>query len=429
MKSNSRNGAGQPPTKKATRLGKRKGDLKGFHFVGHSVRQRADQTWYRGEHCNFNPAIAEIQSSEANVAELFYLKDWIPEVPVIGPETKLVAFGSCFAANITDWLAQRNFNILTRPDGPNSEAYIVRFGEGMVNTFAIRQQFEWAFEGKICSQELWHGYDAQAFGYDEKVMLKTRAVFEAADVFIITLGLSEIWYDEVTGGVFWRAVPLNKYDPSRHKFRVSSVAENKENIDAILNLIHAYRPGATVILTLSPIPLVATFRPVSAISANTVSKAILRAAIDEAYRERPRKGGFYYWPSYELVMDLFAKRWTSDRRHVKTAILDFIMVLFEKYWCQGSVPKTSVVEALLRARIAEGVYPKACEKALLSGDWNLPPNRTKQFAASDSVELLMTYLREARENNDSAAGFLSKLERIRSRTGGAPPDARVQRPG
>ena len=413
-------------TKKATRLWQRnETDRKSFKFVGHSVRQKADQTWFRGENCNFNPTFPEIHSAAAHAAELFFLKGWLPDAPLIGPETKLVAFGSCFAQNITDWLAQRNFEILTRRDGPNSDAYVVRFGEGMVNTFAIRQQFEWAFEGKTCSEELWHGYDAQAFGYDEQVRLKTRAVFDAAEVFIITLGLSEIWYDEVTGGVFWRAVPFDKHDESRHKFRVSTVAENKANINAILDLIHTHRPGETVILTLSPIPLVATFRPVSCISASSVSKAILRAAIDEVFRERPRNIGFYYWPSYELVTDLFSNRWGGDRRHVKPAILDFIMVLFEKYWCHGTAPKMSVAEALLRARIAEGIYPQILANALLSGDWKLPQNWVKQFAATNGAELVMAYLREvnARESNRSAARFLSELEAIRSRTTGSATDA------
>jgi hypothetical protein len=410
--------SGSPSAKEATRLWQRnEDDRKTFSFVGHSARQKADHTWFRGEHCNFNPTFPEMHSAGASAAELFYLKGWLPEAPIIGPQTRLVAFGSCFAQNITDWLAQRNFDILTRRDGPNADAYVVRFGEGMVNTFAIRQQFEWAFEGKTCSEELWHGYDAQSFGYDEQIRLKTRAVFEAAEVFIITLGLSEVWYDEVTGGVFWRAVPYNKYDSSRHKFRVSTVAENKANINAILDLIHAHRPGATVLLTLSPIPLVATFRPVSCISASSVSKAILRAAIDEVFRERSPGSGFYYWPSYELVMDMFANRWGGDRRHVKPAILDFIMILFEKYWCHGTVPKMSVAEALLLARIAEGTYPQTLGKALLSGDWKFPPNWVKQFATSNGVELVVACLREmeGRESNRSAARFLSELEAIRSR--------------
>lgn len=304
-------------------------------FSTGKTRQSANHTWFRGEHCNFNPTLANMRS--ASSVEKWVVDGWQPEAKLIKPDTKVVAFGSCFAANITKWLASRNFSVLTKKEGSDSQSYVVRFGEGMVNTFVILQQFEWAFEGRQPEGDLWHGYDAQSFGYDEKVRQETRDLFDAADVFIITLGLSEIWYDEVTGGVFWRAVPQDKYDPSRHKFRVSTVAENKANILKIIALIKKHKPQARIIFTLSPIPLVATFRPNSCITSNSVSKAVLRAALDEALREAPDRSSLYYWPSYEIVTDVFANRWRRDRRHVDPRILDFIMAVFMKVWCDGHV--------------------------------------------------------------------------------------------
>jgi hypothetical protein len=90
------------------------------------------------------------------------LHGWLPQAPLIGPETRIAAFGSCFAQHISDWLGQRNFSVLTRKDGDYRAAYVVRFGEGMVNTLALRQQFEWAFEARRLEGELWLGY-AQPF--------------------------------------------------------------------------------------------------------------------------------------------------------------------------------------------------------------------------------------------------------------------------
>ena len=334
------------------------------------VRQKAHHTWFRGEHVNFNPKIENLRSASA--VEKYVLDGWAPDEAPIGPDTKVVAFGSCFAANITRWLAKRKFSVLTEKSGKAADAYVVRFGEGMVNTFVIRQQFEWALEGKAPEGDLWHGYDASAFGYDEKVRLQTRDLFMEADVFIITLGLSEIWYDEKTGGVFWRAVPQDKYDPTRHKFRVSTVAENRENIAAIRETIRRHRPDAKVILTLSPIPLVATFRDNSCITSNSVSKSVLRSAIDEFVLEENVDKGVaaetYYWPSYEIVMDVFDNRWLPDRRHVRKPILDFIMVLFEKAWCHGSAPGLSLPEAWLHARSTTGAISRKLSPALRKRD-------------------------------------------------------------
>jgi|SRR5579859_1054853 GSCFA family protein len=339
-----------------------------IHFAIDRQRQHADYTWFRGEHCNFNPKQKNLRSARDVTSHV--LRGWIPETPLIGPETHIAAFGSCFAQHISDWLSQRNFSILTRKDGDYSSAYVVRFGEGMVNTFALRQQFEWAFEGRRFEGELWHGYDARAFGYDEDVRVATRSVFDQTDLFIITLGLSEVWYDSVTGGVFWRAVPRDKYDPTRHKFRVSSVDENRENIRAIYRLVRAHRPEAKIIFTLSPIPLVATFRPVPSITANSVSKAILRAALDEVLRDIQHEGHAYYWPSYEIIMDVFDRQWVSDRRHVKVALLDFVMTMFETHWCRGE-PRMTPEEAWARARAATNGLPRALEKPwiAISGRW------------------------------------------------------------
>jgi hypothetical protein len=339
-----------------------------IHFEVDGQRQQANYTWFRGDHCNFNPTHKNLRTAEDVVN--YVLRGWLPDRPIISSETRIAAFGSCFAEEISKWLAQRDFSILTRKDGAYANAYVVRFGEGMVNTFALRQQFEWAFESRRFEGELWHGYDARAFGYDEEVRAATRSVFDQTDLFVITLGLSEVWYDEITGGVFWRAVPRDKYDPTRHKFRVSSVEENRDNIRAIYNLIRTYRPEAKVVFTLSPIPLVATFRPVSSLTANSVSKAILRAALDEILREIQHEGHAFYWPSYEIVMDVFDRRWLRDRRHVRPEILAFVMTLFEAHWCR-SEPRMTPEEAWARARAATLGLPRPLRKMWvpLAGWW------------------------------------------------------------
>lgn len=334
-------------------------------------RQAAGSAWYRGESCNFNPNRDNMIPSDTVFKHV--LSGWLPKEPLIGPQTNVTAFGSCFAAHIRDWLRSRNYNVLTKGGGEDAgdgsgDTYISRFGEGLVNSFVLRQQFEWAWSNTRFSEELWHGYDAESYGYDESVRQKTKEIFDRTDVFIITLGLSEIWYDAQTGGVFWRAVPLDKFDPERHKFRVSTVSETRENIRAIYDLISQHRPEAKVIFTVSPVPLVATFRPVSCITANSVSKAIIRAALDEVLREVVSEGRAFYWPSYEIVMDVFGDSYDPDRRHVRREVLDFIMNMFEHTWCHGTTPRYTVAEAWINARAADGTLPAQLPTALSQKD-------------------------------------------------------------
>ncbi len=290
-----------------------------FHEAGR--KEHASYSFYRGENTNFHPNDKSL-SVPGFVGTV--VKGLVPDKPLITKQTKIVAFGSCFAEHISGYLHKAGYNIATKQD---DIAYISRLGDGIVNTSSVLQQFEWAWEGKQPQTELWHGYDGRAFGYDDRVRLATKNVLDGTDVFIITLGLSEVWCDKITGEVFWRAIPQDKYDPARHGFRVMTQAENVQNINAIVRLIEKHRPGAKVIFSLSPIPLTATFRPMSCIVANGASKANLRSALDET--------GVCYFPSYEMVTTLFNHQWMEERRHVHRHVLDFIMCVFERYFCGG----------------------------------------------------------------------------------------------
>ncbi|MEL6679096.1 MAG: GSCFA domain-containing protein [Pseudomonadota bacterium] len=318
------------------------------------------RTWFRGEHTNILPHNRHLFTPEG--IGKYVLHGWTPEAPVIGTDTQVTAFGSCFAANISNWLSQRNYNVLNKA-ADAKRAYVVGCGEGMVNSFVILQQFEWAWENQIFQDELWHGYDAATYGYDPEVQAETKRIFDATDVFILTFGLSEIWYDAVTENVFWRTIPKDVYDPERHRFRVSSVAENADNLRRIYALIRKHRPDAKVIFTLSPIPLQATFRNNSCISSNAVSKGVLRVAIDEVVREKADEGVLHYWPSYELITDVFQQPYKDDRRHPKEQVLDFIMTLFERTWCVDSdLTDTDMLRAYVMAGAASGQFPPVLER-------------------------------------------------------------------
>ena len=222
-------------------------------------------------------------------------------------------------------------------------------------------------------------------------------MFEATRVFVITLGLAEVWYQRrrAEGGaeaggkaragaeeeqeeqeeeVLWRAVPSDRFDPRRHGFRVSSVGENLRNLRAIVALIRAHVPAAVVVFTLSPVPLSATFRGVSCVTANAASKAILRVAVDELLREEglglhraPAAGGaaapaaaggaqrLFYWPAYEMVKEGFERPYLDDGRHVRPEVVRQILELFGKYYVPAEEPPGEAAVATGREQPEAGV--------------------------------------------------------------------------
>ncbi|MBT0956258.1 GSCFA domain-containing protein [Alphaproteobacteria bacterium KMM 3653] len=365
-------------------------------------------TWFRGEHTHFNPKRIEMVPETAVRDKV--LKGWLPQEPCITPSTQITAFGSCFAFNISNWLARRNYRVLTK-DEESKGAYVVSMGEGMVNSFVIRQQFEWAWENKKFEDALWHGYDAESYGYDPEVQAETKRIFDTTDVFILTFGLSEVWYDEPTGNVFWRTIPREVYDETRHKFRVSTVEENRENIEAIYQLIRKHRPDAKMIFTLSPVPLIATFRDNSCLTSNSVSKAVLRVSIDEVYRAHKDEGVLHYWPSYELVSDVFHLPYVEDRRHTERAVLDYIMTEFEHSWCiNADSPPPSLRAAWVRACAAAGLLPKRLQKVVekrhIGGLENLLANEKAKTAGhpdrEEATRALLQALLEEWKAEDAA---------------------------
>ena len=166
---------------------------------------------------------------------------------------------------------------------------------------------------------------------DDAIREATRDIIASTRVFIITLGLSEIWYDKPSGEAFWRAIPAQLFDPARHGFRSTTVDENRQNIAVTLDLIRAARPDAAVILTLSPIPLMATFRPISCLTANAVSKAVLRVAIDQIMSEG--RADVHYYPSYEMVTGASFDPLEEDNRHPRQDVIGAVMACFERHYC------------------------------------------------------------------------------------------------
>jgi GSCFA family len=276
--------------------------LPDINFQRNTHQAQFHGSWYRGEHTNFLPAKAELLESDA--VERFVLDGWLPTKPFISKKMPITAFGSCFAEHISSHLAKDGYNVFGKT--LDLQAHIIRFGEGMVNSFAIRQQFEWALGEREFPEHLWFGPQKEIASLDPTIRKETYEIINATELFIITLGLSEIWYDKQSGDAFWRAIPSYVFDDRLHGFRLSDVTENYENLKAIIRLSRRLNPQARVVLTLSPIPLMATFRPISCPTANSVSKATLRVAIDQIMREHSGDEKLFYFPAYEIVTGMFA---------------------------------------------------------------------------------------------------------------------------
>jgi len=299
-----------------------------WYKQGKDRSRGANETWYRGETCNFIAHKVNLKEEEA--LDQYVLYGWMPDKPFIDKQTSITAFGSCFAMEIRKYLSRKRYNVLGKDKKLGS--YIVTQGAGINNTFVMRQQFEWAFLNRKFKDAIWFDDEKRENKPLEEIRLDTYELFKKTDVFIMTLGLSEIWYNKETNDVFWRAIPKNMFDPKKHGFRISTYQENLDNLKRIYSIIRRFKSNAKIVFTLSPVPLIATFRPVSCITANCVSKSILRVAVDELVRENKEDKNLFYFPSYEIVKEYFTDAYQEDNRHIKKEVVDTIMNKFSEYY-------------------------------------------------------------------------------------------------
>ncbi|MBI2698218.1 hypothetical protein BHQ23_20565 [Mycobacterium gordonae] len=156
-----------------------------------------------------------------------------------------------------------------------------------------------------------------------------RRVFEEAKVFIFTLGLTEAWVSRLDGAVF-PACPgtiAGTFDEALHGFVNFSVEEVTSDLDAFVTELRTLNRGVRIILTVSPVPLVATATGKHVLPSSTYSKAVLRVCAEEIVR---RHAFVYYFPAFEIVTgpqapDAYLE---ADRRSVTQEAIATVMTAF-----------------------------------------------------------------------------------------------------
>jgi hypothetical protein len=260
--------------------------------LGAEMNWEAVEPWnFAKETTRFFPKSQAEFSNLRHIIDSYVLPGYVPPAPMFDATSSVLMMGSCFAQNLRNYLAER---------GLQSDWMFVP--PGLNNTFALRNFIDWCVHGERSTDAYWYDQHEQGGALKWEPAIEHQAyrkVLSTMSGLVLTVGLAEVWYDAHGGGVFWRGVPQSIYDPGRHKCRVSSVAENRENLSYIVRSLHALRPNLPIIITLSPVPLKATFDAPSIFTADCVSKSILRVAIHELLEEG--HPNLHYWPSFEMV--------------------------------------------------------------------------------------------------------------------------------
>ncbi|WP_396269672.1 GSCFA domain-containing protein [Ideonella sp.] len=316
--------------------------------------------------------------------------------PATGPlfglsgREKVFCIGSCFAREIEETLDRRGFEVLSlRRDFPRSpnRGLPDRNMFNKYNVGTVLNELRWALEApgsyrhedvllNAPHNQLVQDLQLQGEAYAEEwgfavafreAFNRFFATIAQADVVVLTLGLSEAWFDRQTE-LYLNAAPTEHMVaayPGRFELHVLDVAATAAMLDEIDAILQAHlKLDFKLLITVSPVPLASTFRDQDVLVANTYSKAVLRACVDGFVQQRPHAR---YFPSYEFVTLSHPELvWRADDfRHVDTQFVDYLMASVLN-GVEGLEAEATQSRAAVRQKLLASKHPSS---SLWAGGW------------------------------------------------------------
>jgi hypothetical protein len=298
------------------------------------------------------------------------------------PGAKVFTVGSCFARNVEEKLAELGFDLpawrilLTDPEFQS-------FGPAMLNNYAapsIYNEISWALDPSNPFSLEQNVYEVYPGKFIDVHLIKIRpapldivakrreAIIqiyrEIADcpLVIMTLGLTEAWYDRETA-LYLNTRPhrsMMNESKDRYELHVLDYADTISYLSRTFDLLRTHRKkGAHVLLTVSPVPLTMTYRDIDIVTANMYSKSVLRAAAEEIVS---RYDFVEYIPTYEsVVLTRRDLAWIYDQVHVTKDLVEINVARMIAAYTGTTFVPSEAVETLARETPAE---PAADDQAI-----------------------------------------------------------------
>ncbi|MDD5274981.1 MAG: GSCFA domain-containing protein [Methylovulum sp.] len=306
--------------------------------------------------------------------------------------------GSCFAQHISKHLRAQGFQFLVTEQPNNNEPeaeargfydFSARYGN-IYTARQLLQLFDRAFGYFQPLDKVWERHDGgfcdpfrpriepQGFLTEAHVRQDVRQHLKAVkklflelDVLVFTLGLTECYLSRLDGAVYPLApgVTGGKFDPAQHVFTNFTVSDVSADLRIFLQKLHLVNPNAKVILTVSPVPLVATAAQRHVLVSTTYSKAVLRVAAEEIAASHPQ---VCYFPAYEIITGNHAGHnyFNEDRRSVTAQGVEHVMRLFMAHMTEQAGPNSATEnytpEELAALTEMDELVETICDEELLA---------------------------------------------------------------
>ena len=261
------------------------------------------------------------------------LEDLVSPKFALRKNTSIATYGSCFAQNIGKYLVKKNFNwqyTEQHPPGLINDEDILKYGykifssrTGNIYTTSLFQQWvDWCFGENEMPSEYWEDDNGLIDPFRPSIpkgvfftsnelhnsRLHTLKCFKDSlinsDVLVFTLGLTECWLNK--DGYEYPNCPGTiggTFDRNKHYFYNHNYQSTYDALESALEKIKKINENLKVLLTVSPVPLTATYSDDHVITATIKSKSILRSVADEL----SKKEYVDYFPSFEMFTSHITK--------------------------------------------------------------------------------------------------------------------------
>jgi len=201
--------------------------------------------------------------------------------------TRFFTMGSCFARNLANSLIMSGY-----------VSQHMEISEYINTTFANKVFIDWLSDAEIDGAIRDRIVELLPSGWSKESTLQD---IKNSDVFILTLGVAAAFFDRESGDfVLPRPSALNSRAlAEKYLFRTTSVKENVENVLYLIKFIRSISPDVKIVITVSPVPLMASFEYESAVQADCLSKSTMRLVAHEVVNNS-NLANILYWPSFEI---------------------------------------------------------------------------------------------------------------------------------
>jgi hypothetical protein len=286
----------------------------------------------------------------------------------LDPSAAVATAGSCFAQHISKYLRASGFHIFDAEPAPawlNPDRH-AQFGYGVFSarygniysSAQLKQLIQRASGSFKPKESVWetngrffdpfrpsiepNGFDspAEVERSQDTHLRSVSSMFKRTDVFIFTLGLTEIWRSKDDGAVYpsCPGVQAGSFDADKYEFVNLTVDQILTDMRFVIDKLTKLKPNMRFIFTVSPVPLTATASGSHVLTATTYSKSVLRAVAGQLAAEYDCVD---YFPSYELITaPVFQGRFFErNMRSVRADGVEFVMQSFFREFCESRTPR------------------------------------------------------------------------------------------